>query len=110
MPKLELKAVQRELEQGLIWPFYWLYGPEKMKSRELLKRIRNAVSGAKQDVDPLWGWGEEVLEGSETDSNRILDSALSLSLNQGVRLIIVREAHVLKSPELLSELFGPPQK
>jgi len=106
MPKLELKAVQRELEQGLIWPFYWVYGPEKLKSRELLKRIQGAVAGS----TTAWMTGEEILEGNETDTATVLDSARSPSLGGGVRLIIVRDAHALKNPEALSELFGPPQK
>ena len=37
MPKLEPKTVQRELDQGQLWPVYWLYGGEAMKARELLK-------------------------------------------------------------------------
>ena len=40
MPKLEPKVIQKELEQGVLWPVYWLYGQERMKSRELFKRIR----------------------------------------------------------------------
>jgi DNA polymerase III delta subunit len=107
MPKLELKAVQRELEQGLIWPFYWIYGPEKLKSRELLKRIRTAVSGREAHSLSL---NEEVFDGSDTDASTVLDSARSLCLGGGIRLVIVREAHALKSPEVLAELFGPAQK
>jgi len=110
MPKLELKAVQRELEQGVLWPFYWVYGPEKLKSRELLKRIRTAVLGSDAEGASGWGWGEEILEGTEVDSAHVVDAARSLSLGQSVRLVIVRDAHALKNPEQLSELFGPAQK
>ena len=37
MPKLEAKQVQKELDEGWLWPVYWIYGPEGMKARELLK-------------------------------------------------------------------------
>jgi DNA polymerase III delta subunit len=108
MPKLELKTVQKDLEQGVLWPFYWLYGDEKLKSRELLQRIRKVALG---DLSASQGvWGEEVFEGNETDVAVILDSALSPSFSGGVRLIVVQEAHALKNPENLSSLFGPPQK
>jgi len=104
MPKLELKAVQRELEQAKVWPFYWIYGPERLKSRELLKRLKKAIfqeSGANS-----FGWNEETFDGNEAGVERILDSALSPSLGGGTRLILIREAHTLKNPELLSELLG----
>ncbi len=111
MPKLELKAVQRELEQGVIWPVYWLYGPEKLKSRELLKRIRFAVLGQEGSTTAgQWNFNEEVFEGNEIDATSVLDSVRSPSLIGGVRLILVREAHAMKNPEVLSELFGAPTK
>ena len=67
MPKMELKTVQTELEKGQIWPLYWLYGPERMKSRELLKRIRIVLFG-NEAVAP--GWSEETFDGSEAEESR----------------------------------------
>ena len=104
MPKLDLKAVQKELERGYSWPFYWVYGPEKLKSRELLKRIRKAVLGDKPSV-----WGEQILDGAEVHSTSVLDAARSPVLGVITPLVIVRDAHTLKNPETLSELFGPSQ-
>jgi DNA polymerase-3 subunit delta len=108
MPKLEIKAAQKELEAGKAWPFYWIYGPERMKSRELIKRIRAAVLGEEQANSGFSGFLEEVLEGSEVSAESILDSARTLSFGGGTRLVLVRDAHAVKDPEPLSELLGPP--
>ncbi len=99
MPKLELKAVQAELDQGLIRPFYWIWGPELLKGRELLKRIRKLANSS---------WGEENLDGVEVDGAEICDLANSLCLGGGVKLVVVRDAHQVKNPEGLADLFGPP--
>src|SRR6185437_4992872 len=105
MAAFEPKQVQKELEGGRLWPVYWLYGSERMKSSELLKRIRKAVigeSGAR--------FGDEILEGSEIRGSDIVDSARSLTLGGGLRFIIVRDAHAVKDADALSELFAPPGK
>ena len=106
MPKIELKLVQKELEKGVVWPLYWLYGSERLKSRELLARIRKAVLGKGSTS----AWEEEVLDGHEVDVSQVLDVAKSLSLWGGIRLIVVQNAHALKNPELLAELLGPAKK
>lgn len=117
MPKLEPKLIQRELEQGQIWPVYWLYGQEKMKSRELLKRIRRAVLGEedRQAGGSLLGLSEQVFDAAETSGAAILDAALSPCLTSalgggGVQLIVVRDAHALKDTENLIDLLQPRTK
>jgi DNA polymerase III delta subunit len=103
MPQVELKAVQRELEQGLIWPFYWIYGPEKYKQREITQKIQTAVLGK---TESALAWGEEVLEGGEVSVDEILDALQSPVLMGGPKLVIVRDAHLVKNPDALSALFG----
>ena len=105
MPKIEPKVIQKELDQGILWPVYWIYGQERMKSRELVKRIRKAVLG---EGNSDFGW--EQLDGQETDAAEVLDAAQSLSLGGGTRLILVRESHLIKEPEILTSLFGPKAK
>lgn len=111
MPKLEPKTVQRELEQGELWPVYWLYGQEKMKSRELLKRIRGTALGERASgvgaAGGIFGLDEQVMDAGEVSSSQVLDAALSPSLGGGLRFIVVRDAHALKEPECLAELMGP---
>ncbi len=102
MPKLEFKVIQRELEQQLIWPFYWIYGTEKFKLREILEKIRAAV------LPPPWG--EVSYEASETSVETVLDAVRSPPLGGGIPLIWIRDAHLLKNPELLSQLLGPSRK
>lgn len=103
MPRLEAKSIQRELEQGRIWPVYWLHGPERMKSRELLRRIRKAVGAS----EGLLGLGEENFDGAEVDPSALLDAAQSPSLGGGIRLIVVREAHFMKGGDALEPLLFP---
>jgi DNA polymerase III delta subunit len=110
MPKLEPKQVQKELESGTLWPVYWLYGQERMKSRELLKRIRKAALGHETAGCGGLGFGEETLDGSEAKAAQIVDTAQSLSLGGGIRLVVVRDAHAIKDAEELSALLGKPGK
>ena len=99
MPKFDLKTIQNELDQGMIRPFYWVWGPELLKGRELLRKVRQLVNST---------WGEENLDGSEVDGAGICDRAMSLCLGGGVQMVVVRDAHQIKNPEPLSTLFGPP--
>lgn len=124
MPKLEAKIIQKELEQGLLWPVYYLYGQERMKSRELLKRIRNVVlsdslltEATHENSDSLKSWealAETVLDGSETDGETILEAIQSQSLlsalRDGPRLIVVKDAHWVKNPESIAEILLPKAK
>jgi DNA polymerase III delta subunit len=103
MPKLEPKQVQKELDQGQLWPVYWIYGHERMKSRELVKRIRKTALGENPDSF----CPETTLEGGEVDAATIVDAAQSPSLGGGLRFIVVRDAHAIKESEGLSGLLGP---
>ncbi len=109
MPELEAKAVQKELEQGLVWPVYWIYGAERMKSRELLKRIRKKVLGEAASEGTA-SWNEEFLDGSEVNSAAVVDSAQSLTLGGGTRFLVIRDAHAIKDADGLEALLGPPGK
>jgi len=107
MPKLEPKAVQRELEQGMLWPVYWIYGQEAMKARELLKRIRKTALGdAAESAGGLFAMSEENIDGSETPASQIVDSALTCSLGGGTKFVVVKEAHAIKDAEELQPLLG----
>lgn len=111
MPKLEPKSIQRELDQGLVWPVYWIFGQEKMKSRELLKRIRKTALGLAEgeegEKSSILSLSEETFDGTETSTGTILDAAQSMALGGGTRFIVVREAHALKEAETLAPLLGP---
>lgn len=117
MPKLEPKVIQKELDQGMLWPVYWLYGQERMKVRELLKRIRRAVLAppgqaaqqeqpAQEEAVGLPGFNEETLDATEVEAATILDAAQSMALGGGRRLIVIRDAHALRNPEPLEALLG----
>lgn len=105
MAKIEPKIIQKELESGKIRSSYWLVGPEKMKARELTKRIRQAVLGKETADSAALSFNEERLDGSEVNGERVLEAAQSLSLLGGRRLILVRDAHLIKDPEALEAVF-----
>ncbi|MBY0470595.1 hypothetical protein K2X30_05450 [bacterium] len=106
MPKLEPKIIQRELEVGDLWPVYWVYGPEQMKARELLQRVRSTMASLRQPSESNQ-FSEEIYYGSEVSTPGLVDSARNLSLGGGPKLIIVKEAHALKDQDGLAELLGP---
>ena len=102
MPKLEAKSIYQEIESGRFRPVYWLYGTERMKAREVLKRVRKAVLG--ENPNSL---NEEILDGTSIDASVITEAAQTLSFGGGVKLIVVREAHFLKELEReLPHLIG----
>lgn len=121
MAKLGPKEIQKELEQGLLWPFYWIYGAEAMRGRELLNQLRIALfgkekfSGQKSALSSgenaaagglLSVFSEERLDGGAVSVSEILDQAQSLSLGGGPKLVVVRDAHLIKNAEDLEPLFG----
>jgi DNA polymerase-3 subunit delta len=109
LPKLEPKIIQKELDQGQLWPVYWFYGSERMKSRELLKRIRKTALPDGEEgsmAGGILGMAEETLDGGDVDGGSVVEAALSPSLGGGLRLIIVRDAHAMKNPEQIAELMG----
>lgn len=109
MPKLEPRVVQKELEQGQLWPVYWLYGEERMKARELLKRIRKAALGEESAGGAGFaalGFSEETFDGGETDAAAILEAAQSPSLGGGLRFLVIRDAHLIRNSEQMAGLLG----
>ena len=99
MPKLEPRVIQKELETGKVRPVYFIYGPERMKSRELIKRIQKTVL---QDELPN-DFNFEKWDGSEVGIETILDSVQSFSMMGGVKLILVRNTEELKNLERFCE-------
>lgn len=107
MPKIEPKQIKQEIERGEAWPVYWIYGPEKMKGRELLKLLKRTLHAASRS-NPLWS--EQTFDGAETPSAQIVDAAQTPSLGGGISYLVVRDAEALKEPELLEPLLGPRKK
>lgn len=102
MPELQPKNIQKELEEGWLWPVYWFYGEEKMKIRELLKRIQKTISG---DTS----LHRESFEGSSASALEIVESAQNLSLLSGIQFLVISEAEDLKDLDSLEPLLGERQ-
>ena len=93
MPKIEPKLIQKELDGGKIRPVYWIHGPERMKARELIRRIQRTVLG---DA-PVNDFNFEKLDASEVGIETVIDAAQSFSLMGGIKLLLVRNAEELKN-------------
>ncbi len=101
MSRIEAKMIQKELEAGKMRPVYWIFGPERMKSRELVRRIQKAVFKEETPND----FNFEKHDGSDAEISTILDAAQGFSLMGGTKLILVRNAEELKQQEMLVEYF-----
>ncbi|MBI4925889.1 MAG: hypothetical protein HY843_08205 [Bdellovibrio sp.] len=106
MPKLELKLIQGELEKNILRPLYWLYGGEELKVRELVHRIKQTIQ--KISSSSFSFLNEDIFYASETEAATLIDAAKNLTFGGGTRFLLVREAHLIKDPECLEELMGPP--
>ena len=93
MPKLEPKFIQKELESQRVRPLYWIHGPERMKIRELVKRIEKTALGDAGKSE----FNYEKLDGSDYTLDGVLDSFQSLSMLGGLKLIVVHHADELKN-------------
>jgi DNA polymerase III delta subunit len=103
MPKIEAKALQKELESGKVRPVYFLHGPERMKSRELVRRIlRAALAGTEPNA-----FNFEKLDAGEVGVERVLDATQGFSLGGGVRVILVRNVEDWKNLDPLGDYLKP---
>lgn len=96
MPKLEAKVIQKELEQGVLRAAYWFYGPETLKWRELLRRIREQVA---KKGGTATDFAIQTLSCEDISGAEISDLVLTPSLLGGLSLFIVRDAHLLKEKD-----------
>lgn len=101
MARIEAKIIQKELDGGKLRPVYWIFGPERMKSRELVRRIQRAAFGDQTPND----FNFEKHDGAEADVATILDAAQGFSLMGGTKLFLVRNADEMKQQELLIDFF-----
>jgi len=101
MPRIEAKQIQKELESGKLRPAYWIFGPERMKARELLRRIQKAAFGDDKPND----FNFEKHDGGDSEISTILDAAQGFSLMGGTKVILVRNAEELKQQDLLVDFF-----
>ena len=104
MPKLDAKQVQKELEQGQLWPVYWIYGPERLKGLELARRIQKQVLGP--EAEQPQSMNRIRLDGATATIEDVIQEASSFGLFGGSRVIWVEQAHLLKEVERLEPIFG----
>lgn len=105
MPEINARQVQKDLEThpDSLWPVYWLVGTERLKVRELTRRIRRAVTGQEDGPPSL---NEETLDGSQLTGADVADAASAFAFGPGPRFLIIRDAHLIKDPDALEALLG----
>lgn len=101
--KIEPKQLMQELKSGWAWPVYWIAGSESYRVREVCNLLRRTLVGERS-------WAEDHLEGAQTQSEDVLGAAASIPLDGACRVVWVRDAHLIKDPEGLAQLFGERQK
>lgn len=104
MAKPEIADFVRTLEKKRLWPLIWLYGPERMRARELQKRIRKLALGT--EISQPGNWNEMTFEGAATDADEVQFEANSMSLGGGTKLVWVKDAHLLQNADALLEIAG----
>lgn len=105
MPKYELKSIAEELSSGVFWPVYWIYGTESYKIREVLGRIRSALTGTSEGSS-----SEQVFDGASVSVLEVIEATQSPSLFGARPFVIVRGAHLLGEIEKLLPLMLPKLK
>ncbi len=99
MPKLEPKQIQKELEKGKVRPVYFIFGPERMKARELIKKIKTTTLQG----EPSHDFNSERWDGSLSEVDSILDSAQSISMSGGTKYVFIGNAEDLSNLDPLAE-------
>jgi DNA polymerase-3 subunit delta len=99
MPKLEPKQIQKELEKGKVRPVYFIFGPERMKARELIKKIKTITLQG----EPSHDFNSERWDGSLSELDSILDSAQSISMSGSTKYIFIGNAEDLSNLDPLAE-------
>jgi len=83
---MKAEIFKKEIQQGRIPPVCLLYGEETLLIREMIDLIRNKLS---RGGDP--SMGHEVFYGAESDASAIMQSAGTVPLFGGTKLVIVKE-------------------
>lgn len=90
MPEIEDRTLQKELDSRKFRPVYWLYGEERLKIRELLRRIEKNVFEKEGINRNDFNWIR--LDGAEVSFSQILDQVQSYSWGGGKKVVVVTNA------------------
>ncbi len=92
--------LENELDQGRIFPVYFLYGEESYLIGETRKRIESLC------LDPRTrDFNYDLFSGGETPPDRIIDAAKTLPAMASWRVIVVKDAHVWNEQQI--KTFAP---
>jgi DNA polymerase-3 subunit delta len=95
------KQALAELEKGQARPLYYLYGEEPFKIDEFIEKARVALFGRDTDVS----FCLDKVDGAQATGSEVLEKIQSMGLfgsGGGRRLVIVRQAHLVKEVDPLS--------
>ena len=87
--------LESELDQGKIFPVYFLYGEESYLIGKIRKRIESVcLNPGTRDFN------YDLFTGGDTSPNRIIDAAKTLPVMASWRVIVVKDAHVWNENEV----------
>ncbi len=95
---MKADAFRKEIQQGRVPPVCLLYGEETLLVREMLDLISTKLFAGS---DP--SMGHEVFYGAESDASTIMQSARTVPLFGGTKLVIVKE--IDRMPDTEKERF-----
>lgn len=93
------KQALTDLQKKKFWPVYFLYGEEPFKIQEFITKVKEQLFTDKTQAD----FCVDKLDGSQSKGADVLGAVQSLGLFGGGgtsgRLVIVKQAHLLKETE-----------
>lgn len=105
MPKLTPQVIEQEIAAKKLRSIYWIYGPERMKSRQLIRHLEQLIFSDQEKND----FNFEKFQPSRADMavsiETVWDSFRSISLMGGAKLVLVTQADELKNLEEIEELL-----
>jgi DNA polymerase-3 subunit delta len=89
------QKIQKELEEGAVRPFYYLYGEEKLGIDLTLESVRRVLFGH----PPSRSRSEIAFYGNEVHAKELLEAALTLPMLARRQMITVKGAHEMPQRE-----------
>ncbi len=94
--RVELRVIQKELESQRFRPVYYFFGSERLKIREMVKRLESRVFSEIERNE----FNFESVSATSKTASEVLDSTETLGLfGGGFKLTIIQNWDEAKSPE-----------
>lgn len=100
MPKLNNLWLKKELNQGKIWPVYYIAGEESFLARKAVEAIEDLCR-------KTFGYGFKTVDGDKIEIGEVLEEAKMLEFGRPVQLLRVTSAEKIKNLESIATELKP---